>query len=384
MRIIYHHRTHGKDAQGVHIVEMIQAFRRLGHEVTEVSLADPDPQKPEDAVREPLWRWLARKVPFSMEILQFGYNLFGFLLLCAAVLRARPDFIYERYALFNFAGVFVSRLFRIPLVLEVNSPLALEESGESVLRLQRTALRSEVFICNSATRVIAVTGVLASILIDSGVSPSRITVLHNGVSQDRFRPSPPDQQLRSALGLDNAFVFGFVGWFRRWHGLEMLIEAFALSGLADRSVKLLLVGSGPVLPVLQQAARRLNLAHAVVFSGSVPHAAVPSYMSLFDCAVQPAANAYCCPMKIIEYLAMAKAVIAPDQANIREIVQHGVEGLLFQPGDPRALASALLAVYQDPGLLAGLTAGASVAIARKRLFWTANAETVSSWFDPRC
>lgn len=380
MKILYHHRTRRADAQGVHIAEMIEAFRNLGHDVREVAPALSGRAPRHGPVREPLWRRMARRIPLTMEILQLGYNLVGFVSLAAAVLRCRPDFIYERYALFNFAGVLVSRLFRIPLVLEVNSPLALEERREALLRLHRLALRSEVFICNSATRVIAVSAALASILIQNGVCPARITVLHNGIAPSRFRPMPPDERLRASLGAQDAFIFGFVGWFRHWHGLELLIEACGRSGLAASNVRLLLVGDGPATPAILEKARTLGISHAVILTGPVPHDDVPRYISLFDCAVQPAANQYCCPMKIIEYLAMGKPVIAPRQDNIGEIIEHGIEGLLFEPGNVDSLASALAAFARDGALRAALTQAAASAVARKRLFWSANAETVVSWF----
>lgn len=379
MKILYHHRTRAADAQGVHIAEMVQAFRDLGHTVELAALVSPDSRPPDRTVREPLWRRLVRAVPFSFEILLLSYNLAGLWLLLRAVLRFRPHFIYERYALFNFAGVLVARLFRIPLVLEVNSPLALEAAEEGLLRLRRLARWSEARICNAASLVVAVTGVLRSMLIEGGADGRRVRVLHNGVSRERFYPKPPDPSLRSALGLEGCFVIGFVGWFRPWHGLELLLEAFRRAGFTARPARLLLVGDGPAMPSLRQKVESMGLSGSVIFTGAVPHREIPAYVSLFDCAVQPAANPYCCPMKIIEYLAMAKPVVAPAQPNISELVDHGVEACLFHPGDADSLASALVALAEQPGLLDALRRGAASAIERKGLLWPRNAEAVIAW-----
>lgn len=361
---------------------MVEAFRGLGHTVEVVALVSPPSSAGDGGISSGRGGCLPCRIPFFREILLLGYNLVGLAMLCRAIRRFRPDFIYERYSLLNFAGVLASKLFRIPLVLEVNAPLALEESQEKLIRLHRLARWSEAFICNAATRVVAVSGVLASILAENGVSPARITVLHNGISPGRFRPGPPSPELRTSLGLEDAFVFGFVGWFRPWHGLELLLESYALSGLASSNARLLLVGDGPALPAIRDAASRLGVSASVIFTGPVPHDAVPGYIRLFDCAVQPAANPYCCPMKIVEYLAMGKPVIAPRQDNICEIVSDRVEGLLFEPGDPSSLASALLAVYENRTLLSSLADAAAAAVARKKLLWSANAETVVSWFVP--
>src|SRR5262249_11515428 len=132
MKIVYHHRTRSTDAQRIHIQEIVLAFQKLGHEVEEVSLVPLDAQQHNaqgDAGNQQ-WKKLVRKVPFAYEMAQLGYNLVGLPLLLWRVFRLRPDFIYERYALFNFVGAITAKLCRVPLVLEVNSPFALEQARD--------------------------------------------------------------------------------------------------------------------------------------------------------------------------------------------------------------------------------------------------------------
>src|ERR1700729_1998830 len=100
MRIVYHHRTRATDAQRVHILEIVNAFRELGHEVTIASLVDTE--APQDVAKEAAeagWKHLARKIPFAHEAIQLGYNVVGVPLLLSKVLRWKPVFIYERYSL---------------------------------------------------------------------------------------------------------------------------------------------------------------------------------------------------------------------------------------------------------------------------------------------
>jgi glycosyltransferase involved in cell wall biosynthesis len=378
MRILYHHRTRAADAQGVHIAEMISAFRSLGHIVEMAALVTPPPaqQQQRSSAAKPFWQRCLQSVPCLYELVQLGYNAVGFWLLVRHVLRFRPHFIYERYSLFNFSGVLAARLFRIPLLLEVNSPLADESAGEGLLRLYRFGLWSERVICNSATTVVAVTGVLKDILVRNGIQQRKILVLPNGVSPSQFAPIPPDPALRRSLALDGRRVIGFVGWFRPWHGLELLIEAFHSSRLHEEGVSLLLVGDGPAMPSLHEAVSRFQLQQAVVFTGAVPHQQIPPCMALFDCAVQPAANPYCCPMKIIEYLALGKPVIAPAQPNIEELVDDGVEAILFRPGDPASLAAALQRLFHTDGLFGRLRENAASSIQRRGYLWSRNAERV--------
>jgi len=114
----------------------------------------------------------------------------------------------------------------------------------------------------------------------------------------------------------------------------------------------------------------------VIFSGPLPHAEVARFVALFDLAAQPAANPYCCPMKIIEYLALGKPVLAPAQDNIRELLEDGLDAILFQPGDAGAMATALRRLTSSPELVAQLTANARQSVERRGFLWTRNAERV--------
>ena len=254
MNIIYHHRTRSTDAQRIHIQEIVRAFEELGHEVEVVSLVPLDAEQ-DNAQRdagEALWKTLVRKIPFAYELTQLAYNLVGIPMLLSRVLRTKVDFLYERYSLFNFAGVFISKLCRIPLVLEVNSPFALEQARDRDIRSVRFAAWTEALICNAADHVIVVSTPLAKLMRAGGVSAEKIEVMPNGVSLEDFRGGTASADLRRKLGLSDDVVIGFVGWFRKWHGLEMLLEAFVRSGLARERTKILLIGDGPAMPDLQQ------------------------------------------------------------------------------------------------------------------------------------
>src|ERR1041384_4922340 len=98
MKIVYHHRTSATDAQRIHIMEIVKAFRSLGHEVEIVGLVDPEtPPDPKRDAEEPAWKIKIRNIPFAWEAMQIGYNLAGIPLLLAGVMGRRADFIYERY-----------------------------------------------------------------------------------------------------------------------------------------------------------------------------------------------------------------------------------------------------------------------------------------------
>lgn len=377
MRILYHHRTRATDAQKIHILEMIAAFREIGHEVTIASLVETEKRSsdPEREARDSPLRSVVRHFPLASELVQLGYNLFAVPWLTYKIHRSGAELIYERYSLLNFSGVLAAALTGKPIVLEVNSPLALEMAAGKEIRAHRFASWMERTICNHATRVVVVSGPLRRILTRSGVAESKLRVLPNGVNLRRIRTSP-SAQLRKSLGIGDRTVIGFVGWFRPWHGLELLLEAFSKSGVSDGRAVLLLVGDGPAMPGLKEYVNRHGLGQAVIFAGPVPHEEIPSYLELVDIAVQPAANEYCSPMKILEYMALEKAILAPRQENIEELLEEGRTAVLFKPDDPESLSEALVRLCADSKLRSALGKNALTAIGERGLLWEANATKI--------
>jgi glycosyltransferase involved in cell wall biosynthesis len=386
VKIIYHHRTRSTDAQRIHILEIVRAFEELGHEVEIVSLVPTDTAR-DDAKRDagnPLWQRLVRSIPFAYEAVQLAYNLLGIPMLLAKVLRGKTSFIYERYSLFNFTGVLVAKMCGLPVILEVNSPFALEQGRDKDIRLEGIARWTERTICNLATHVIVVSTPLANIMKKAGVAPGKIHVMTNGVRLEHFRTQAPSAGLRRSLGIENnEVIVGFVGWFRRWHGIELLLEAFQTSRLAKENVRLMLIGDGQAMADLRQATQDYGLNDRVIFTGPLPHAEVPSYLELIDIAIQPAANEYCCPMKILEYMALGKPILAPRQENIQELLCEDEDAQFFAPGDVNSMAAALKALVNDRTRASRMGLRAREAVTKRGFLWTANAQRVVDMVEER-
>jgi glycosyltransferase involved in cell wall biosynthesis len=161
------------------------------------------------------------------------------------------------------------------------------------------------------------------------------------------------------------------------HGLELLLEAFRKHGLAAKGAKLVLIGDGPAMPTLREYVRKHGLAGSVVFTGPVAHDAMPRYFTLVDIAVQPAANEYCCPMKLLEYMALGKAIVAPRQDNILDLLDD-TSALFFTPQDEDALGNVLEELIQDSALRTRLGNAARAAIDCRGFLWRRNTERVVS------
>src|SRR5262245_17378639 len=121
MRILYHHRTLGDGAEGIHISEIVNSFRKIGHDVLVVSLIGDSTNI--ESKKQRIWSKVAKSMPsFFYEIGEIAYNISGYISITQVVKAFRPHFIYDRYAIYNYSAVALAKRFGMPIVLEVNCP----------------------------------------------------------------------------------------------------------------------------------------------------------------------------------------------------------------------------------------------------------------------
>ncbi|HTO40726.1 MAG TPA: glycosyltransferase family 4 protein [Rhizomicrobium sp.] len=368
LKILYNHRTRSRDGQSIHIDELIHALRALGHEVIVI-----EPQRV-DAMAVSVESKILPK--FAYELAELGYSLLEFYRLSRAALKHRPDAFYQRANLYMLSGTWLARAFGFPYLLEVNAPLAQERGKFGGLSWPRLAAWTERTMWRNATVVLPVTKVLGRFVTDSGVPEAQIVVTPNGVDTTRFAPADT-QAAKQALGLSSPLVLGFVGYVREWHGLEHVVDLVATDpALAD--AHLLIVGDGPAREALEARARDAGIAHKMTITGVVPHEKLPAYVSAFDIALQPEVTSYASPLKLFEYMAMARAIVAPASENILEVLEDGTDSLLFPQGDMAAFAQTIARLAADAPLRAKLGTGAANKIARRNLTWSGNAARVAA------
>lgn len=375
MRILYHHRTRSRDGQAVHIEELLAALRSLGHEIRVVAppATEASGFGADAGVVASLKRWLPRQI---YELLEFAYNFVDYRRLKVAAEAFRPDIIYERYNLYTLAGVWLARRRRLPLLLEINAPLVHERSAFGGLGLPALARWTERKAWASADTVLPVTQVLAEMVQAEAGAAIPVVVIPNGVDPAAFARPVDTAAAKARLGLSGRIVLGFTGFVREWHRVDRVLEVMA-SPDCPGNVHFLLVGDGTVRAALEEQARRLGLADRVSFPGVVPRSEIPAYVSAFDVALQPHVVAYASPLKLFEYLGLGRAVIAPDTPNIREVLDDGENGLLFDPASDQSFRDGLLRLIRDEGLRDRLGQAARATIDRRGLTWRHNAERVT-------
>ncbi len=261
-----------------------------------------------------------------------------------------PDVIYERHCLFATAGRELARYFNIPLLLEVNAPLLIEQQKMRGLSLPLVARTAERLVLESSDHVFVVSQMLRQYITELGVVPERVSVIPNAADPDVFGPVVERSRIRQDLGWEDKFVIGFVGSMKPWHGADVLLQAMGLLGGAESPFRLLLVGAGPELENLRALAASLGLTDVVHLSGAIPHAQVPDYLRAMDLAAAPYApdaDGYFSPVKLFEYMAMALPVVAARLGQVSEVIEPERTGWLFEPGNAAELADLIARLLPD-------------------------------------
>jgi glycosyltransferase involved in cell wall biosynthesis len=347
MPLLYHFRTRGAGAEAVHISGIVRAFEKMGHRVILSSPTGVDPRQ--TAGSSPFSRpgvaaRIARLLPGPLfELLELLYNLPAFTRNLRLVRKHDCRLIYERHAFFLFSTALVARLRHCPLIVEVN-----ELVGDPRLRAQplfsRLARWTDRFLFRRARLIVVVSPHLKRRVQEYGIPEDRILILSNAVSEDDLVP-PPEPSTAVPLSIHQSsiinhqspFILGFTGWLVQWHRLDFLIQALALPEFA--SVTLLLIGEGPLQSALESQARALGV--RVQFHGPLPHSAIPAALRAMDACVVPHSNDFRSPIKLFEYMAQERPVLAPRTEPIESLLTDGKEALLFTPLDPESFRSAL-------------------------------------------
>ncbi|HEX9374194.1 MAG TPA: glycosyltransferase family 4 protein [Roseiflexaceae bacterium] len=197
-----------------------------------------------------------------------------------------------------------------------------------------------------------------------GVPPARVTYVPNGIAADRLVAPDPRHVagLRAALGLGDAPVAIYAGTLNEAsHSVGLLLDAFALVARRLPEARLLLVGAGADREALIARARGLGLGERTIFVGYAPYGAVPAYLALASCSVDPvcddAVAAARSPLKIVESLAAGVPVVTGDVGDRREMLGD-MAGVLVAPGSARSLADGIAWALADRGRRARRAAAA--------------------------
>lgn len=333
----------GTTGGSVHVAAIARGLAALGHQVT--VLAGPgDGPFPSDGAT-----WIPMRPPLAMNELRW--------LRARAVMRSArafgPDVVIERYYNFGGEGITAARAVGAVGVLEVNAPV-IDYPGSPKALLDKTLLvepmrRWRERLCARADLIVTP----SAAILPAGTPAGKILQAEWGADTERFHPGAPG---RTRFERPAGLLAVFAGAFRSWHGAVHLVRAVKLlRERGRRDISAVLIGTGPELPRARAEAAGTE---GLLFTGPVPHEEMPAQLAAADVGVAPfdvAAHAplslgfFWSPLKMFEYMATGLPVVAPAVGRIPSLVRHDVEGQLYSPAGPLALADALTRLT-DPAI----------------------------------
>ena len=374
MHIAYLHYLYGQDTALNHVRQFADAARSFGHrvDVHAMNLAPPPAGNGGELkigarLRQTLKRRFGRYLHDPKEFLWNPLYVRKELALLGA---EPPDVLLVRNQDLGVSCVPVARRLGVPLALEVNAPA--EESRryyDEYFHLGWLQEKCAGYKLRRADAVVVVSRALSDFLVERyDVEPERVAVVPNGADLERFRPDTPSELTRD----DGRPRIGFVGSFQQFHGLDLLAGMVEAVAAARSEARFLFVGGGDGAEDLK---RRLDLGERATFTGRVPHGRVPGLVASLDVGVIADAAPYQCPLKLIEWMAAGRAIVAPRHGPIEDLVEDGVHALLFEPRDRDALVAKVLELIDDPARRRDLGRAAAER-AHASLSWEDNARRV--------
>jgi glycosyltransferase involved in cell wall biosynthesis len=329
----------------VRAAALVAELRRTGWNVVTVddASASVDGQQPRRGGGRlpPRVRWVVRDALLAVHHVRRVRRL-------RRVIRATgATAVIETYEPMSFSGLIASRRADIPLVIDDLPSLEeiAEQYGLGIPPATRWIRRR---VERSASRVVAVSGQIAAHLRNAGVAPDRIVEVPNGIGSPTSELVLPEREAtRTTLGLSPTDrVVVCVGSFQPFHSMPLLMDAMAELLRADSTWVALLVGDGKTAADTKERAKELGIVERIRFIGNVAPTDVVRYLAAADVCVQAGATESVNPMKLYEYRAAGRRIVAPDFPTVRAVI--GDTGWLFPPESARGMAAAIDQAMNSP------------------------------------
>ena len=357
------------------VVQFVRALAARGHALRVVAPRPSTDMKDDAGVvsARGLWVWVPR-VPM---IRPWTYLVGSAIALLWTMWREKPDVMLWFDSPGQIAPLICAGVMRCPYVLFVNGVAGEELTGLWEWKLIRNLIQGALRM--SGKRAQAIVSVCREIPLwmqrEWGIAADRCHVIRNGVDPSVCVPRQKEEACHR-LGLDrNGLYIGFVGGFFPWHGLDTLVEAMTIVRRECPAAKLLLVGDGHTRPALQAMVRERGLEEAVSFVGRVRFDEVPWWIGASDVCVVLHRSVRFYPgdsMKLWEYLACARPVIATAGEGYGDTVERLGAGLSVKEEDSAALAEVMLRVLRDPASASKMGQAGRVAVVHSHT-WDARA-----------
>jgi glycosyltransferase involved in cell wall biosynthesis len=339
-----------KDASGRFVYRLIQAEKELGMKCLALAPSSTNPSCWPNDVEAHRFRYAPRPwqllchrpggIPEAISKNPFLYALLPFFLagmtLSLVRLAKTCHVIHANWSICGAVAAFSKKIHNRPVITTVHgSDHYLAQKNKPYNLIHKMAVRG-------SSHVAGVSKAITEDLKDFFPRyKDRIHFIPNGVSNTFYKVNPHERP-------GGHFIkFLYVGSLIPLKGLDVLLKALAYLS-PDAQWSLTLAGDGPEMETLKLLAKDLNLDSRVIFLGRVAPRSVPELMANHHIFVLPS-HREGRPSVILEAMAAAMPVVATDIDGTRELVQNGITGWLFRPGDEKGLASILSPIIEARG-----------------------------------
>jgi len=354
-------------ANGIQSMETCHALAQRGHEVT--LIVRPDTETPP---RDPFAFYGLPRIPtLHVEVVpvtgpaaarRAGYLTFA---IGRSIGRARQDVLYTRDLALASLVMGLPGALRAPVVYEAHTVAADAARARPALltgaapasapKLRRLEARDRR-VWRGADGYVTITDGLGRELERRFGPRPRVAVIPDGV---RLTP-PSDLQPPTS---DRPFTIGYAGHLYPWKGVDLIVEAVA----AMPETRALIVGGHdqePDLARVKAFATELDCVNRITFTGLIPPADVAATLRETDVLVLPnprsaLSDAHTSPLKLFEYMAAGRPIVASDLPSIGEVLRDGENAVLVEPGNPQAFVAGLQRIKDDTALAGRLAAQAA-------------------------
>ena len=341
MRILFYspHSTlylNAPTGYGSHMRGMVNGFREEGHTL-EILVLGKKPQSTDSASQTNCFKTVLKKLLPKIlwrtlkEIQLIRFDKYAAKELRLTIEKFNPEVVYERSAWMSNGSVQVLKQFNLKHVVEINAPFEeevkeFERASSFISFIGKNKLKN---LLQSANLVTPITSSLQKHIVKNyDVNPQNCFVVPNAIDKSEIQITESRvQEIRKTLDLTDNIVVGFVGSIFPYHGVDRLIHA--VSKLNNSDVELLIVGDGYLISELKEQASLLGLNSRVHFTGSVPKRDIYNYIAAMDIVTLPNTEWYCSPVKLFEYGALGKVILAVNEAGVSDVMTD-TDGMLFE------------------------------------------------------
>lgn len=264
--------------------------------------------------------------------------------------------VWQRHDLFSGPGRRLADRYKVPLVTSVEALTVWEAEKWGVKRpfwgkwlenkFEARALKESDLVC-------CVSSELKEKVLSLGINPNKVIITPNRVDSSLFNPDVNGKEIFENFNLSGKKVIGWTGSFRNFHGIDHIVEAFSLIEKKYPDIVLMLIGDGNQMAEIKKLIQSKKLENKVILAGKQKFTNIPQFISNFDIAIVSARSAqgfHYSPLKLREYKALGKAVIAPHAGEIPKLFVDREDLILYETGNIEDLANKIEELISDDTL----------------------------------